>query len=229
MYKDLQKKLNYNFKNIGFLKQAFNHTSSINERKEKPIDSNQRLEFLGDAVLELSISTYIFHKFPDMLEGDLTKLRASLVCESSLAKIARSLSLGDFIIMSKGEIHSKGNYRESVLADCMEAIFGAIYEDSNYLEASRVIINLLKGEVEINRKTFQTSDYKTALQEHVQAYSQVPIIYKTTGESGPDHDKIFFVEVYHDNKILGKGNGKSKKEAEQHSAKEALINFNVLD
>lgn len=225
MYKDLQKKLNYNFKDISYLKRAFNHTSSVNERKEKPIESNQRLEFLGDAVLELSISTYIFHKYPNMLEGDLTKLRASLVCETTLAKIGKTLSLGDFIVMSKGEIHSKGNYRESVLADCMEAVFGAVYEDSNYLEASKVIVNLLKDEVEINKKTFQTSDYKTALQEHVQAYSQVPLVYKTTDESGPDHDKMFFVEVYHENKILGKGSGKSKKEAEQHSAKEALIGF----
>ncbi|MFV0519053.1 MAG: ribonuclease III [Lachnospirales bacterium] len=228
MFTELQKKLNYNFKNINILVKAFNHSSAINEKKEKPIESNQRLEFLGDAVLELSMSTYLFHEFPNMLEGDLTKLRASLVCEPSLAKIARKLTLDKYIKMSKGEILSKGNNRDSVLADCMEAVFGAIYEDSNYTDASKVIINLLREEVGKNFKTFQTSDYKTALQEHIQGYSQVPIIYKIIDESGPDHNKVFFVEVYHDDKLLGKGQGKSKKEAEQNSAKEALITFNVL-
>ncbi len=223
MYKTLQTKLSYSFKDISLLKKAFTHTSIVNEKKMNIINSNQRLEFLGDAVLELCISTYIFNNYPNMLEGDMTKLRASLVCENSLASIGKRLGLHNFIVMSKGEVHTKGNLRESVVADCLEAVLGAIYLDSNFETISKIITELFKNEVVAKETTFQKLDYKTTLQEEIQSYSKTPIVYKTIDEVGPDHDKVFFVEVYHKDTLLGKGSGKSKKEAEQNSAKEALV------
>ncbi len=226
MYEMLEKKLDYTFTDISLLKKAFTHTSIVNEKKLNIINSNQRLEFLGDAVLELCISTYIFSNYPNMLEGDMTKLRASLVCEGSLANLGRKLGLHNFIIMSKGETHSKGNLRESVIADCFEAVLGAIYLDSNFDNTFKIVTTLFKNEVHNKENTFQKLDYKTSLQEKIQAYSQIPIVYKTIDEKGPDHDKVFFVEVYHENNLLGKGSGKSKKEAEQNSAKEAIDKLN---
>ncbi len=226
MYKELESKLCYKFKDITLLEKAFTHTSIVNEKKLKIINSNQRLEFLGDAVLELTISTYIFNNYPKMLEGDMTKLRASLVCEQSLARLGKKLGLHNYISMSKGEIHSSGNMRESVIADCFEAVLGAVYLDSNFENSLNIVNKLFQNEVADKENTFQKLDYKTTLQEKIQSFSQVPLEYKIIDEKGPDHDKIFFVEVFHDNKLLGSGSGKSKKEAEQNSAKVALTKLN---
>ncbi|MFV0440719.1 MAG: ribonuclease III [Lachnospirales bacterium] len=228
MYEKLYKKLGYVFNDESLIKLAFSHTSIINETKEMPNLSNQRLEYLGDAVLELSISEKIYKLYPDMLEGDMTKFRANLVCEPSLAHLAKTLRLHDYIEMSKGEMQSMGNHRESVLADCMEAVFGAIFLDAGFDKSKIIIVDLFRTELKKDASTFQNFDYKTTLQEEIQSFSKTPLVYTTTGEEGPDHDKIFHVSVCHKDKTLGKGSGKSKKEAEQNSAKEALISMDKI-
>ncbi len=222
MYSELEENLNYKFVNIKLLENAFRHTSYTNENKMKPEMSNQRLEFLGDSVLSLSISTSLYHKYENMLEGDMTKLRASIVRESSLAKMARKLQLGKHLKFSYVEKQNKAYERDSILADCMEAVFGAIYLDSGFDDAKKVICTLFDNDIVENKNTFQRQDYKTVLQEIIQAYSQVPLLYKTVKEEGQPHNRVFYVEVYHEDKKLGAGKARSKKQAEQNSAQEAI-------
>lgn len=186
------------------------------------LSSNQRLEFLGDAVLQLIIGDLVYSKYPELHEGDLSKLRASLVCEQSLAKKARELDLASYMNMSRGEFNLKVQERDSVLADAFEAVMGAVFKDSDYEVSNKVIVDLFHVDVEEHKKTYNISDYKTNLQEKIQSKSKTPITYRTVDEIGPDHDKIFVVEVVHDNKVLGRGQGKTKKEAEQHAAQQAL-------
>lgn len=221
MYKRLQEQIGYSFKDDRILEKAFVHSSYTNESKKK-IDSNERLEFLGDAVLELCMSTLLYHKFKDWTEGDLTKLRASVVCEGTLSKNARQLNLGKYLRLSKGEKNTGGAERDSILADCFESVIGAIYLDSGLDESKKFVEKFLNDDVEELQHTFRISDYKSYLQEIIQEDSLVPINYELINETGPAHNKLFEMEVFHNGKTLGKGKGRTKKEAEQKSAFSAL-------
>lgn len=213
--------LNYKFNNAKLLETALHHSSYAHECKGKVRD-NERLEFLGDAVLEFSVSSYIFTHFEELPEGELTKFRASIVCEGTLAKIARKLNVGEHLKVGKGEELTGGRERDSILADAMEAIFGAIYLDGGIEVARQFIIDNMKEEIHQLRNSFTHSDKKTYLQEIVQKTSKVPIEYKIISEEGPAHNKKFVVQVVHLNKIMGEGSGKSKKEAEQNAAADAI-------
>jgi len=210
------------FRDITLLNTAFVHPSVTNEGERAHLENNQRLEFLGDAVLELIVSEYLYKRYPHLTEGEMTKLRAFVVCEASLARVARKLGLGKLLLLGKGEENTQGREKASILADTFEALLGAVYIDKG-LKASRkfVLVNLrptideaLNGEL--------IGDYKTRLQETLQKADGGEISYNVVKETGPDHDKKFYVEVVADNKILGHGAGKSKKQAEQNAAKEAL-------
>ncbi|MDE6181888.1 MAG: ribonuclease III [Eubacteriales bacterium] len=215
--------LGYNFKNKKLLETAITHTSFTHENKRKDIEDNERLEFLGDAVLELVISSYIFKKFGELSEGELTKLRASIVCESSLAERARVLKIGENLRLGKGEEQTGGKERDSLLADAFEAIIGAIYIDSNNIEkVSEFIIKQMENTILEKRKSFLKNDCKTYLQELIQKNSKIPIEYTIIEEDGPAHNKMFTVSVIHNGKILGEGKGKSKKDAEQNAAQVAI-------
>ncbi len=230
MFKKLENSLKYTFNDKKIISQAFNHISLVNEQKKAVIDSNERLEFLGDAVLQIVVSEMLYKKYPKMLEGDLSKLRASLVCEGSFAEIAKELELEKYIKMSKGEMLAKGFERESILADAFEAVIGAVFLDSgsDIDEAKKVITRIIEPKITKDKISLKNWDYKTKLQEVVQAYSQVPLVYKIVRDDGPDHAKTFVAEVSHDNKFLGTGEGKTKKEAEQNAAKEALSELKML-
>lgn len=217
--------IGYNFKNGDLLKTALTHTSFSHEKKNN-IENNERLEFLGDAVLELVISKHLFTKFKDLSEGSLTKLRASIVCESSLAKVAREINIGDNIMLGNGEENTGGRERDSILSDAFEAIIGAIYIDSgDILEAQNFIISKMDDIIKEKRETFEMNDCKTYLQEIIQKHSIEPIKYEIVNEEGPAHNKIFTVRIMHNNKELGRGRGKSKKDAEQDAAFKAIKLF----
>ena len=222
-----EKLINYNFKNPKLLKQAFTHSSFAHEHKMSSLENNERLEFLGDAVLELIISEYLYQNFPDMPEGELTKFRASIVCESSLAKNAMKLDMGKFVLLGKGEENTGGRTRESILADAFEAVIGAIFLDGGHSVAKKFIIDILYESIEQGHDTFKLSDCKTYLQELLQKSSKEVIRYYIVDEYGPDHNKVFVAEVNHSNYILGKGMGKSKKEAEQNAAYNAIKNLEI--
>lgn len=214
--------IGYNFKNKNLLQTAITHTSYSHEKKEI-VENNERLEFLGDAVLELVISRHIFTRFSELSEGELTKLRASIVCEASLAKKAREINIGQNIKLGKGEELTGGRERDSILADAFEAIIGAIYIDSNdILKAEDFILSKMEDIIKEKRKTFEMNDCKTYLQEIIQKESTEPIKYEIINEEGPAHDKLFTVKVTHNNKQLGIGKGKSKKDAEQEAAFKAI-------
>lgn len=222
----LQENIGIRFSNLNTLNQAFIHPSLTNE-KEKPYqENNQRLEFLGDAVLELSISEYLYRHYDFLTEGQMTKIRAFTVCESSLAQIARQLFLGDYLILSKGEENTGGREKVSILADTLEALIGAIYIDKNYKTTYDFIIKNLEAIIFKAIQGEWGTDYKTDLQELLQKFDEDKILYNVVNESGPDHDKLFCVEVVWKNKILGTGIGKSKKQAEQNAAREALDKMN---
>ena len=223
---DMQRKLNYTFNHTLFLEEALTHSSYANEHRNERVKDNERLEFLGDAILDLIISDYLFKKHPEMPEGDLSKIRASIVCEASLAKVARSIGLGDYILLGKGEEMTGGRERTSILADGFEALTGALFVDGGFEQAKAFLVETLIKEVEqVACIEDLYTDYKTLLQECIQKLSSEPIHYEVVGEEGPDHDKYFYVEVYHGEKKLGRGIGKSKKEAEQDAAKKALNNY----
>ncbi|WP_058486327.1 ribonuclease III [Defluviitalea phaphyphila] len=217
-----EKIIGYTFKNKNLIIEALTHSSYANENRKYNIPNNERLEFLGDAILELIISDFIFHKYPNMPEGELTKLRASIVCEASLANIATKMNYGDFLYLGKGEELSGGRRRTSILADAFEAVLGAIYLDGKMESAVNFINKVLIPSIETIKDNNMYMDYKTLLQEKIQKTSSIPVDYHIVNEKGPDHDKLFFVEVRHEGITLGKGEGKSKKEAEQNAAFNAL-------
>lgn len=217
--KGLEEKLGYKFKDIKLLELAMSHTSYANEIKGQ--DSNERIEYLGDAVLELIASEYIYKTYPKLPEGEMTKTRAYAVCEDSLAIVANKYSFSDFLRVGKCETKTNGKYRNSILADAVEATIGAIFLDSGYDNAKNFILPNIIPQIEDYIKN-GNKDYKTQLQEKLQANGEVKIEYKLIGEKGPDHAKIFSVEVYCNNVLLGSGEGKSKKDAEMNAAKEAL-------
>ncbi len=218
--KELQEKIGYTYQNIRYLRTALTHSSYANEARSDT-KCNERLEFLGDAVLEYVVSDFLFRHNATMPEGDLTKLRASLVCEKSLCRFARMLDLGKYLRLSRGEQHSGGAARPSILADAFEAVIASIYMDGGIEEARRFILKFILPEVE-NAKPRAFKDYKTTLQEIIQQNPEEHLEYVLIGESGPDHNKHFVVEVHLNSNVIGKGGGRSKKEAEQQAAREAL-------
>ncbi len=225
MLENLEKKIKYKFKNKSILENVFIHSSYANEKKVK---SNERIEFLGDAVLELAISTFLYSKFKEFPEGELTKLRASIVCEKTLAKNARRLELGRYIKLSRGEKKALGNNRDSILSDCLESLIGAIYLDGGIESSNKFIYTLLKKDIIFLTNNYKKMDYKTMLQEIIQEKSQVPLVYKVKTEKGPDHNKSFEIEVYHNDIILGVGKGVTKKAGEQEAAKKGIAKLNRL-
>ena len=214
--------LNYSFKNQELLSQAFRHPSYVYEKDDPGVSDNQRLEFLGDAVINLAISHLLMETFPEMKEGDLSKYRASLVSENGLYYIARELKLGDYLLLGKGEERTNGRKKPSILTDALEALIGAIYLDGGFTNTLRVIGKIfipLLNEIGLDKPI---NDFKTGLQEYSQETFQATPEYRLEKETGPDHNKTFYVAVYLKGNVMGKGKGKTKKEAEQKAAKEAL-------
>ncbi len=216
----LEKKLGYKFDNINLLKNSLAHSSYANEVRNG-VTSNERLEFLGDSVLSVIVADYLFHSFKNIPEGELTKLRASLVCEKTLCGFSREIGLGDFLLLGKGEEKGGGRERDSILADAFEAVLAAIYLDGGMEEARKYVMRFVLSELE-HHDTDGFKDYKTALQEIIQRNPEESVSYILKGESGPDHDKIFEVEVHLNSNVIGVGKGKNKKRAEQMAAKQAL-------
>lgn len=212
--------IDYKFKNKKLIEQALSHSSYANERK-RPNGSNERLEFLGDSVLSIVVSDYLYKHLTSVAEGELTKLRASLVCEKSLHVFAQQINLGDYLLLGKGEENTGGRERPSILADAFEAVIAAIYLDGGMEAASRHILRFMPKDVEHCKKPV-FSDFKTVLQEVVQKNPEEKVEYVLIGEEGPDHNKRFVVEVCLNSQVIGKGTGRSKKAAEQLAAKEAL-------
>ena len=219
---ELEKKLNYTFRDPGLLSEALSHSSYANEHRSAGLRSNERLEFLGDSVLGFVTAEFLFLQHPDLPEGDLTRIRAALVCEQSLYEVARKLDLGRYLKLGRGEEAGGGRERTSILADATEAVFAAVYLDGGIGAAStlihRVLLDAEKEEVVEERRR----DYKTALQELVQRQADQVLTYRMIGEEGPDHDKTFLAEVLLNGIQVGTGSGHSKKEAEQSAAKAAL-------
>ena len=218
--KELEKKISYSFSDEGLLKHAMTHSSYVNEKRLKKTDCNERLEFLGDAVLELVSSEYLFFENPKMPEGELTKLRASMVCEKALAFCARDLDLGDFLLLGKGEDATGGRKRDSITSDALEALIGAIYLDGGFANAKEFILNHVLNDLEGKRLFY---DSKTILQELVQGNSEKRICYELVGEVGPDHNKSFQVEVRIGDTTYGQGIGRTKKAAEQEASYQAIL------
>ena len=216
----LEERLGYKFKNIVFLETGVTHSSFSNETKNH-VPYNERQEFLGDAVLSIIVSDYIFENYTKLPEGELTKLRASLVCEKSLCGFANELELGSFLRLGHGEELMGGRERPSILADAFEAVLAAIYLDGGIEPATEFVLRFVKKALEhVENVAFK--DYKTVLQEIIQKNPEERLTYVLVGESGPDHDKRFEVDVMLNSNVIGHGIGKSKKAAEQHAAKEAL-------
>lgn len=216
----LEKALHYKFKDISLLKNALTHSSYANEVR-KGLSSNERLEFLGDSVLSVVVSNYIYSNFKSLPEGDLTKLRASLVCEKTLCGFAREIDLGKYLFLGKGEDKGGGRERDSILADAFEAVIAAIYLDGGMESAKEYIMQFVLSEIE-HTQDEGFKDYKTALQEIIQRNPEESVTYILTNAVGPDHDKSFTVEVHLNSNVIGCGTAKSKKRAEQMAAKQAL-------
>lgn len=221
--KTFEKKIKYFFNDSELLNRALTHSSFANEHKLKNIKYNERLEFLGDSVLGLVISDYLFEKYPKYPEGELTKLRAIIVCEPSLALVSKKNKLGKYLLLGNGEEATGGRNRNSILADAFEALIGAIYLDGGIDFAKKFILTNLNLIIEDATHGRLFTDYKTELQEFLQKNENSRIEYKVIDEEGPDHNKIFYIQVSASDIVLGQGSGKSKKEAEQNAAKQALI------
>ena len=218
--KELEQVIGYKFKDNKLLVQAMTHSSYVNEKHLKKTDCNERIEFLGDAVLELVSSEYLFFENRNMPEGELTKMRASMVCEKALAFCARDLDLGSFLLLGKGEDATGGRKRESITSDALEALIGAIYLDGGFANAKEFILKHILNDLEGKRLFY---DSKTILQEMVQGNLEQAVTYHLIGEEGPDHDKSFKVEVCIGEKICGTGIGRTKKAAEQEAAYQAIL------
>ena len=216
----LQERLGYCFSDIAFLEVALTHSSYANENKSSGIDSNERLEFLGDSVLGMIVSSLLFESKSQLPEGRMTKLRAELVCEKSLASLAREFGLGEHLKLGRGEDKGGGRRRDSILADAVEAVIAAMYLDGGFEPVRKLIIGHLVSD--IRKMAQENTDYKTALQEKVQLTQGQSLSYNTVAESGPDHLKVFSVEVLLNGRRIGFGEGRSKKGAEQAAAMAAL-------
>jgi len=218
----LEQEIGYKFKNISLLKTALTHTSYAYERK---VESNEKLEYLGDSILEFVSSEYIYENYSKLKEGEMTKVRASVVCEQSLHEVAKAHNFSDFLQLGKSERLSREEVRPAIMADSVEAVIAAIYLDGGIEPVKKFIIENLKESIKAATKHIGQKDYKTVLQEILQKHGEVHIEYNIIKESGPDHEKNFDAEVLCDEKILATGRGRSKKQAEMDAAKNALENI----
>ena len=229
MLKDLENKLDYKFKNRDILQEALTHPSFQNIKLNNKTTNNQRLEFLGDAVLDLIVTEHLYCKLPSFSEGKLTKIKSIIVSKDTLAKWAIHLSLGKYILLGKGEDLTGGRKKLSILADCFEALLGAIYLDSGIIKTKKIISPLIKEEIELIIKGKYEEDFKTLLQEISQKKMKCLPEYRLIKEKGPDHKKIFCIEVRLKKVTYGTGDGENKKEAEQDAAKGALKKLKVIN
>lgn len=220
MIKDLENAIGYRFRNIQLLQNALAHSSYANERWHNSLLSNERLEFLGDSVLGMLVAEYLYRTFPDRPEGELTRMRADMVCEHTLATVANRIGLGDHLLLGHGEERLGGRSRESILADATESVIAACFLDGGLEAAAQFVKQYILVEVPVSRPN--NMDYKTALQELVQQKKNQVLSYMLVGQSGPDHDKQFDVEVTLNGTVVGSGSGRSKKRAEQMAARCAM-------
>lgn len=217
---ELEEKIGYRFQDRKLLKQAMCHSSYANERHMDRLLNNERLEFLGDAVLELITSEFLYKNYPKMPEGEATRTRASIVCEQTLALCARELGLGAFLLLGRGEDLTGGRERDSVTSDAMEALLGAIYLDGGFASAKEFVTNFILNDIEHKKLFF---DSKTILQEEIQGETTESLYYELIREEGPDHNKRFTVHACLGEQVIGAGSGRTKKAAEQEAAYRALI------
>ena len=220
MINELEKAIGYQFRNITLLQNALSHSSYANERWHDSLKSNERLEFLGDSVLGMVVAEHLYRTVPDRPEGELTRMRADMVCEKTLARIAEGLDLGKHLLLGKGEEQGGGRNRDSILADAVESVIAACYLDGGMTAAVQFIHKFVLVNVPVTK--LHNADYKTALQELVQQKKNQVLSYTLIGESGPDHDKQFEVELTLNGEVVGVGSGSSKKRAEQAAAQKAL-------
>ena len=223
MIKDLETAIGYRFKNISLLQNALTHSSYANERWHNSLKSNERLEFLGDSILGMVVAEFLYKTFPDRPEGELTRMRADMVCEKTLASIAARIELGQHLMLGNGEEQGGGRSRNSILADAMESVIAACFLDGGIQAALKVVQQFILVEVPVTK--LHNVDYKTKLQELVQQKKNQVLSYALVGESGPDHDKHFEVEVSLNGRVVGSGSGSSKKRAEQSAAASAMENL----
>ena len=221
-YTELENQIGYTFKNKGLLETALTHTSYA---YEKNVQSNEKLEFLGDSILEFVSSVFLYSNYIDLKEGEMTKVRAQVVCEESLYKVAKAHNFSNFLNLGKSEKMTGGEVKPAILADSVEAVIAAMYLDGGLEPVKQFIINNLKDEIKNASKNVGQKDYKTVLQEILQKNGDVDIQYKIVKETGPDHNKEFEAEVIYNKKILATGTGKSKKHAEMEAAKYAIENL----
>lgn len=224
--KELEKQIGYQFKDRSLLTLAMSHSSYANEKHLSKLGCNERLEFLGDAVLEIVSSDFLFHKFPEMPEGDLTKTRASMVCEPTLAYCAEDIDLGGYLLLGKGEEATGGRMRNSIVSDAMEALIGAIYLDGGFTSAKEFILKFVLNDMEHKKLFF---DSKTILQEMVQARGTELLSYELIEEKGPDHNKMFEVAALIGEREISRGTGRTKKSAEQLAAYQAILKIKKED
>ena len=220
MIKDLETAIGYRFRNTELLRNALTHSSYANERWHNGLLSNERLEFLGDSVLGMLVAEYLYHNFPNRPEGELTRMRADMVCEQTLAAAANRIGLGSHLLLGHGEEQGGGRNRNSILADAMESVIAACFLDGGMDAALKVVQQFILVEVPVTK--LHNADYKTKLQELVQQKKNQTLSYRLAGQSGPDHDKQFEVEVSLNGRVVGSGSGSSKKRAEQMAAKSAI-------
>ena len=223
MIKDLEEAIGYRFHNISLLQNALTHSSFANERWHNSLLSNERLEFLGDSILGMLVAEYLYRNFPDRPEGELTRMRADMVCEKTLASVAARIHLGDHLMLGHGEEQGGGRSRDSILADAVESVIAACFLDGGIEAAQKFIRSFILVEVPVSQ--MHNTDYKTKLQELVQQKKNQVLSYTLTGESGPDHDKHFTVAVSLNGGMVGQGEGRSKKRAEQEAARAAIRNL----
>lgn len=219
-FSELEEKIGYHFNKKERLMRALMHTSYSNEHRMGKLDNNERLEFLGDAVLEVISSDHLYRKYPDYPEGKLTRLRASLVCEQTLALCSREIDLGSYLLLGKGEAATGGRNRDSIVSDAMEAVIGAIYLDGGFENAEKFIKRFILNDIEKKQLFY---DSKTILQELIQSEHKDQLVYELLKEEGPDHDKQFTTRVMIGEKELGRGRGRTKKASEQEAAYQAIL------
>ena len=222
MYTDLEQGLGYTFRDRKLLENALCHSSYANECRDGR-SSNERLEFLGDSILGFVVAAFLYQRYPDKPEGDLTRIRADLVCERNLAKCAGTIRLGEFLLLGHGEEHGGGRTRDSIVSDAMESVLAAAYLDGGFDASKGIIDRLILADLPKGRPG--NFDYKTMLQELVQREKNQVLHYELIGQSGPDHDKVFTVEVQRNGQVVGRGQGHSKKKAEQSAAQQAVASL----
>lgn len=224
--KELEERIGYHFLDGNLITQAMTHSSYANEHRLNKLECNERLEFLGDSVLEVVSSDCLYHKYPEKPEGDLTKIRASIVCEPTLAYCAEDIRLGEYLLLGKGEEATGGRGRASIVSDALEALIGAIYLDGGFANAKEFILRFIMNDLE-HKQLFY--DSKTILQEIVQSKTDEPLSYELLREEGPDHNKIFETQVLIGREAIGRGTGRTKKAAEQVAAYHGILSLNKME